>query len=115
LLFVLSLYFQRVNGLSALSTGLAFVPVKGAVFATNLVAARTAKRIGVRWTIAVGAALMAGGCAALLGLARGGGMWSLTAQFIALGAGLGLLVPPLTSALSGSVEKKQSGVASGVL
>ena len=31
------------------------------------------------------------------------------------GAGLGLLVPPLTSALLGSVEKSRSGVAAGVL
>jgi DHA2 family methylenomycin A resistance protein-like MFS transporter len=32
-----------------------------------------------------------------------------------MGAGLGLLVPPLTSALLGSVDKAQSGIASGVL
>ena len=32
-----------------------------------------------------------------------------------MGAGLGLLVPPLTSTLLGSVEKSRSGVAAGVL
>jgi DHA2 family methylenomycin A resistance protein-like MFS transporter len=32
-----------------------------------------------------------------------------------IGAGLGLLVPPLTSTLLGSVEKSRSGVAAGVL
>jgi DHA2 family methylenomycin A resistance protein-like MFS transporter len=32
-----------------------------------------------------------------------------------MGAGLGLLVPPLTSALLGSVDKQRSGLASGVL
>ena len=32
-----------------------------------------------------------------------------------MGAGLGLLVPPLTSTLLGSVDKSRSGVASGVL
>jgi DHA2 family methylenomycin A resistance protein-like MFS transporter len=32
-----------------------------------------------------------------------------------LGGGLGLLVPPLTAALLGSVDRAQSGVASGVL
>jgi DHA2 family methylenomycin A resistance protein-like MFS transporter len=36
-------------------------------------------------------------------------------QFVAMGAGLGLLVPPLTSTLLGSVEKARSGVAAGVL
>ena len=34
---------------------------------------------------------------------------------IAIGAGLGLLVPPLTSTLLGSVEKARSGIAAGVL
>jgi DHA2 family methylenomycin A resistance protein-like MFS transporter len=34
---------------------------------------------------------------------------------MAMAAGLGLLVPPLTSTLLGSVDKSRSGVASGVL
>ncbi|MGC1766424.1 MAG: MFS transporter, partial [Pseudolabrys sp.] len=34
---------------------------------------------------------------------------------VAMGGGLGLLVPPMTSALLGSVEKARSGVAAGVL
>ena len=36
-------------------------------------------------------------------------------QLMAIGGGLGLLVPPLTSALLGSVEKAQSGIAAAVL
>ena len=32
-----------------------------------------------------------------------------------IGGGLGLLVPPLTSTLLGSVEKSRSGIAAGVL
>ena len=32
-----------------------------------------------------------------------------------MGGGLGLLVPPMTSTLLGSVEKSRSGVAAGVL
>jgi DHA2 family methylenomycin A resistance protein-like MFS transporter len=36
-------------------------------------------------------------------------------QLVAIGGGLGLLVPPLTSALLGSVRKEQSGIAAGVL
>jgi DHA2 family methylenomycin A resistance protein-like MFS transporter len=32
-----------------------------------------------------------------------------------IGGGLGLLVPPLTAALLGSVEKSRSGIAAGVL
>jgi MFS transporter, DHA2 family, methylenomycin A resistance protein len=34
---------------------------------------------------------------------------------LVIGGGLGLLVPPLTSTLLGSVEKARSGIAAGVL
>ena len=115
LIFVLSLYFQRVNGLSALSTGLAFVPMMGAVLPANLLAARVSNRFGSTLTIAAGACLAAGGCLALLHIAPGTSYWWLWLPFVALGGGLGLLVPPLTSALLGSVDKRRSGIASGVL
>jgi DHA2 family methylenomycin A resistance protein-like MFS transporter len=115
LIFVLSLYFQQVNGLSALATGLAFVPMLGAVLPSNLLAARATERLGGRAVIAASAALAGVGCAALLGTGAGTSYWAIGTQMAAIGAGLGLLVPPLTSTLLGSVEKARSGVAAGVL
>jgi DHA2 family methylenomycin A resistance protein-like MFS transporter len=115
LIFVLSLYFQQVNGLSAFATGLAFVPMLAAVLPVNLIAPRLAERIGAPATIAAGAALSAAGCLALLGIEAGTGYWAICAQLIALSTGLGLLVPPLTSTMLGSVEKSRSGIAAGVL
>src|SRR6478752_5172397 len=53
LIFVLSLYFQRINGLSAWWTGLAFVPMMGVVLPVNLLAPRLAERIGPCRTIVV--------------------------------------------------------------
>src|SRR3984957_11637524 len=115
LIFVFSLYFQRVNGWSPFSTGLAFLPMMGAVLPVNLVAARVSERIGAPVTIAGGAALSALGCLALLGIGPGTGYWAIGAQLTIIGVGLGLLVPPLTSTLLGSVEKSRSGIAAGVL
>jgi MFS transporter, DHA2 family, methylenomycin A resistance protein len=115
LIFVLSLYFQQVNGLSPLATGLAFLPMMGAVFLANLLAARVAQRLGALAAIAAGASIVAAGCIALIGIDRDMSYWAMSAQLVALGAGLGLLVPPLTSTLLGSVEKMHSGVAAGVL
>jgi MFS transporter, DHA2 family, methylenomycin A resistance protein len=115
LIFVFSLYFQRVNGMSPFATGLAFVPMMGAVLPVNLLASRVAERIGAPATIAIGTALAAFGCLALLGIEHGTSYWATCAQLIVIGAGLGLLVPPLTSALLGSVEKSRSGIAAGVL
>jgi DHA2 family methylenomycin A resistance protein-like MFS transporter len=115
LIFVLSLYFRQVNGLSAFATGLAFVPMMGAVLPVNLIAPRVAERIGAPATIAAGATLSAAGCLALLGIAAHTSYWAIGAQLIAISTGLGLLVPPLTSTLLGSVAKSRSGIAAGVL
>jgi DHA2 family methylenomycin A resistance protein-like MFS transporter len=115
LIFVFSLYFQQIDGLSAFATGLAFVPMVGAVLPMNLLAARVAERVGARATIAVGATVSAFGCIALVGIQPHTSYWAIVGQLLALGAGLGLLVPPLTSTLLGSVEKARSGIAAGVL
>jgi DHA2 family methylenomycin A resistance protein-like MFS transporter len=115
LIFVLSLYFQQVNGLSPFATGLAFVPMMAAVFPVNLMAPRVAERIGAPATIAAGAVLSAVGCLAALGVEAGTSYWAICLQLIAMSTGLGLLVPPLTSTLLGSVEKSRSGIAAGVL
>jgi len=40
---------------------------------------------------------------------------AMVTQLVAMGAGLGLVIPPLTSSLLGSVERERSGVASGLL
>jgi DHA2 family methylenomycin A resistance protein-like MFS transporter len=115
LIFVFSLYFQRVNGWSPFLTGLAFLPMMGAVLPVNLVAAHLAERIGAPQTIALGAALAAIGCLALLGISPGTSYLEIWVQLVIIGGGLGLLVPPLTSTLLGSVEKSRSGIAAGVL
>jgi DHA2 family methylenomycin A resistance protein-like MFS transporter len=94
---------------------MAFVPMMGAVLPANLLAASVAERCGAPVTIAAGAAITAIGCVGLLGLARGTSYWAICGQLLAMGAGLGLLVPPLTSTLLGSVEKARSGIAAGVL
>jgi MFS transporter, DHA2 family, methylenomycin A resistance protein len=115
LIFVLSLYFQRINNLSPFATGLAFVPMMGAVLPVNLVAPRLAERFGAPAVIAAGALIAAAGCLGLLGMRHDTSYWALCAQLLAMGGGLGLLVPPLTATLLGSVEKSRSGIAAGVL
>jgi DHA2 family methylenomycin A resistance protein-like MFS transporter len=86
-----------------------------AVLPANLVAPHLAERIGTPVTIAAGAASAALGCLLLLGIESGTSYAAICVQLIAVGTGLGLLVPPLTSALLGSIEKSRSGLAAGVL
>src|SRR5262249_15236934 len=59
LVFLLSLYLQELRGLSALATGLAFVPMTGLTAVVTLVAPRAAARFGPRMPIALGQLLIA--------------------------------------------------------
>jgi len=115
LIFVLSLYFQKQNGLSPLQTGLAFVPMMAVVLPFNILGPRLSERFGAAVVIALGASIAAAGAAALFIIGKQAPYALLCVQLLALGGGLGLLVPPLTSMLLGSVDKARSGVASGVL
>ncbi|HEX3781347.1 MAG TPA: MFS transporter [Pseudonocardiaceae bacterium] len=115
LIFVLSLFFQRQQHYSALLTGLAFAPMTVAIVLANLTAGRLSGRLGARRLIICGALLMGGGCAGLLGFGASAPYPALVGQLTALGFGLGLIVPAMTAALLGSVERERSGVASGTL
>ena len=115
LIFVLSLFFQSGQHLSPLQTGLAFAPMTAAVVAANLSAGRLAARLSPRLVILAGAVLFAIGASALLGIDAGQGYLAIVFQLVAAGFGLGLVVPSMTAALLGSVDRSRSGVASGTL
>ena len=115
LIFVFSLYFQRVRQLTPLETGLEFVPMMGACFVANLNIGRISGRFGDRKCIVTGTLLIMLGCLLLLGIGANTGCGWLLPAFILMGGGLGTMVPPLTHALLASVDKTRSGIASGVL
>jgi MFS transporter, DHA2 family, methylenomycin A resistance protein len=115
LIFVLSLYFQTTRHYSALITGLALAPATAAVLAANLLAGRIVPAAGARRVIAASAILIAASLAGLLVVGSRTAYPAITVQLVALGFGLGLLVPAMTSALLGSVHASRSGIASGTL
>jgi DHA2 family methylenomycin A resistance protein-like MFS transporter len=115
LIFVLSLFFQRSQDLSPLRTGVAFVPLTLAVLATNLTAGRIVGRIGTRAAVLLGAGLMLAGLAGLVAITPHAAYATIAAPLIALGAGLGVIVPAITAAQLGAAAPERSGVASGTL
>jgi DHA2 family methylenomycin A resistance protein-like MFS transporter len=115
LIFVFSLFFQRAQHFSALQAGLAFAPMTGAIMAANAVAGGLGERLGARGVMAGGALLMAAGAVALEGIGPHSAFVALVAQLVAIGFGLGLIVPVMTASLLGSVDRSRSGIASGTL
>ena len=58
---------------------------------------------------------MLAGCAGLLILQPHTAFWEIAVQQVLLAGGLGLIVPAMTNALLGSVDRSRSGIASGTL
>ncbi len=81
MVFLLSLYLQQQRGLSALATGLAFVPMTALTAAGNLAGARAARRIPLRAQAAAGQLLMAAGLV-ILCLAAAAPDWLLVVLMI---------------------------------
>jgi DHA2 family methylenomycin A resistance protein-like MFS transporter len=112
--FVMSLYLQQLRGLSALSTGVAFLPmmVTGAVLTPFT--ARLAERFGARTLITVGLMCMTAGLT-VIGLMPGRTpVPVLSALMIGVGLAGPLVMPPVMALLLHAVPASRAGVASGV-
>lgn len=115
LVFLLSLYFQELRGLSSSATGLAFMPMTALAAFVTLLTPRIAVRFGPRVPMAIGQLLMATGLLGLAVAAANAPIALLSALTIPVGLGAALSVPTLTALLVGSVPAAQAGIASGVL
>lgn len=115
IVFVLSLYLQRVHGYSALRTGLAYLPLTATFFGVNVLSGWLIGIIGARPLMVIGALIDAGGFALLLLLDAQSSYWLMLPAFALLPAGMGLGVPAMTNTVLSAVQAESSGIASGVL
>lgn len=114
-IFVLGLFLQRSAGYGAVQAGLAFLPLTATFIVSNLLSDRIAARFGSARTMAGGLLVGALGYALTSRLAADSAYWTMVPGFLLIPAGMGLAVPAMTSALLASVDRHESGTASGVL
>ncbi|MBH3120266.1 MFS transporter [Serratia ureilytica] len=117
LVFFLSLFFQNGMGYSASQTGLAFLPLTGAIMGGKILGNHMALRLGTAWPVTVGLILAAGGNVFLLLVTTG-----ITTPYALLAPGLllislgnGLASSVIMSSGLTEVPKHLSGTASAVL
>ncbi|WP_369388476.1 MFS transporter [Streptomyces sp. CG1] len=115
MVFVFSLFFQRVQGRSALFAGLMFLPMTGLIAVTNVVAGKLAGRYGPRLPMLVGQPLAVAGLLVLLYVDAGTPPALVAVLLIPLALGCALTVPPLTAAMMDAVPAERAGLAAGVL
>ncbi|MDX6488903.1 MAG: hypothetical protein QOK13_1518 [Gaiellaceae bacterium] len=110
----LTLYLQNVLGFTPLGAGLRFLPVTLLSFAVAPIAGKLSAQMPVRVLLAGGLLLVAGGMLLMRGLHTESTWTALLAGFILLGAGIGMVNPPLASTAIGVVDPRRAGMASGV-
>jgi MFS transporter, DHA2 family, methylenomycin A resistance protein len=115
IVFLLSLYLQRVQGYSALRTGLAYLPLTATFFGVNIFSGWLVGRVGPRLPMVLGALIDAVGFGLFLLLGAASPYLLMLPAFALLPCGMGLGVPAMTTTVLSAVEKEASGTASGVL
>ena len=110
----LVLYLQNILGLSAIDTGIRFLPLTGAIFLTAGIAGRLTSRVPRRLLIAPGFVLIGAGMLLMRGLTPASTWTHLLPGMILAGVGAGLVNVPLVSTAVGVVEPVRAGMASGI-
>jgi EmrB/QacA subfamily drug resistance transporter len=114
-LFVIILYLQQVRGDSPLRAGLTLLPATIVMAAAAPVAGNLTGHRGPRIPLVASGLLIAAGAAMLLGLSPSTSAWWLAVALGVLGAGLGLVNPPITHTGVSGMPPAQAGVASAVI
>ncbi|WP_233840305.1 MFS transporter [Dyella sp. 2HG41-7] len=115
IVFLLSLYLQRVHGYTALQTGLAYLPLTATFFGVNIFSGWLVGRAGAKLPMVLGALIDAFGFSLFLLLGAQSPYLLMLPAFALLPCGMGLGVPAMTTTVLSAVEKQASGTASGVL
>ena len=110
----LILYMQNSLGLSAVQTGVRFLPLTVAIFLTAGIAGRLTSHVPRRLMISAGFVLIGLGIMLMRGLTPSSSWTHLLAGMIVAGLGAGLVNTPLVSTAVGVVEPARAGMASGI-
>ena len=112
LLFLFALFFQQVQGDSAIAAGLRFVPLTAAFVLAGPLVGRLIERIGHRVPMAAGCLLLAAGTLLLVRVDAGSGYGPVWWPFVIIGLGYGMLSTPMAAAVLGAVPRERAGMAS---
>ena len=113
--FFISLFMQNVLGYSAVRAGAAFLPMTILIILVAPVAGKSSDRLGSRWLMTGGMALVAGSLLVFAQLQPDSSYLSLLPGMILGGFGMAITMTPMTAAALSSVAVDKAGVGSGML
>jgi hypothetical protein len=112
LFFLMTQYLQFCLGFSPLKTGLAIGPVAGVLLVVAPLSVVVVRRVGTKWVVASGLALIAVGLGMLSRTTVHDTYIDALPWFFLMGVGVGLTLAPSTDSIMGSVPKEEAGVGS---
>ena len=105
-----ALFVQEVLGFSPLQAGVAFIPFAIALGAGSAVAGKLAERLAPRWIVALGCVILTAGFVYSATLTPAATYWpSLLVPILAIGAGIGIVLIPLTLSVVAGVRPDEVG------
>ncbi|HWQ61656.1 MAG TPA: MDR family MFS transporter, partial [Negativicutes bacterium] len=107
----LPLFLQGVLGVSATQSGNAMIPMMLSMVLTSIVGGRYVGRVGFRTFFVAGMSLMSLGLFLLSTLTADAGEFTAVAYIIALGLGMGLIMPTVTLAVQSAFPPERRGTA----
>ncbi|MET0420377.1 MAG: DHA2 family efflux MFS transporter permease subunit [Acidimicrobiia bacterium] len=110
--FLMTQYFQLVLGYSALSASVRFMPLALIILVLSPRAPWFTERFGVRNTVTVGLALVAGSLLMILALDVDAQYWQTLLTILPLAVGLSLSMSPMTAAIMSAVPDRRAGAGS---
>lgn len=113
-MFVVMQYLQLVRGDSALTAALSLLAMPIGMIPASRLSPLLTQRLGVRGPWVAGLLMLAAGLAVLAHLDGASSYFHIAAGLIPLGAGLGLAMPPATTAITDSLPKELQNVGSAV-
>ena len=113
--FFITLYMQNILHYGPLDTGLRFLPSTIVIVIMGPLAGRLTDRVGPRPLMTLGLVIVAAAILIQSRLTVHSGYGLLLPGFVLMGAGMGLVMSPMSTAAMNAVDRSKAGAASGVL
>ena len=114
LFFILSIFLQNIRGYSAVTTGMSFLPMNGAIIIAAFASGWVATKLGWRFPIISGLIMASIATLALTRINVNTEYGEILWYLVLSGFGGGLTVAPLASGAMNSVLPIQEGIASAI-
>jgi EmrB/QacA subfamily drug resistance transporter len=113
--FFVSLFVQNILGYSPVKAGASFLPMTLCIIFFAPVAGKLSDRLGARWLMSGGMALVGVSLVLFSLLDESSSFWNLFPALLVGGAGMAMAMTPTTAAAMSSVPIDKAGVGSAVL